>query len=1060
MKKRVLSTVLVICMLCALFPASILTASAETFSGSCGKQLAWTLDTETGILEITGTGEMTGYPWSWLSYCDLIKSVIIGNGVTSIGGSAFYGCTSLTDVTIPDSVTSIGYSAFSGCTSLTGVTIPNSVTSIGSSAFRRCTSLAGITIPDSVPNIDSYAFEDCSSLTSVTIPKSVTSIGSYAFYGCSSLISMIIPDSVTNIGSSAFRRCTSLVGITIPDSVTNIGGMAFYGCTSLTGIWVDENNANYSSDEKGVLFNKDKTELRKCPEGYVGDYTIPDSVTSVGEAAFENCTSLTGVIIPNGVPSIGIDAFYGCTSLVSVTIPGSVTSIDGGAFENCASLTDVTIPDSVTSIGYAAFYGCDSLTNVTIPESVSRIEQVAFGNCTGLAGIWVSEDNRRYSNDEKGVLFNKNKTKLLQCPGGYVGNYTISDSVTTIDGGAFYGCTGLTGVTIPDSVTDIYWGAFENCTSLTSVTIPDGVTSILPSTFADCTSLTSVTIPNSVTSIWEGAFYGCTSLAGVTIPDSVTDIGESAFKGCASLTDITIPDSVTGIGESAFENCTSLTSVTIPDSVTSIGNYAFSHTGLINVTIPDSVTSIGPGAFRDCTSLTGMTIPDSVTSIGSYTFEDCTSLTSVVIPDSVTSIGWGAFYGCTGLTGVTIPESVSRIEQRAFANCTSMTGIWVDENNPNYSSDEKGVLFNKDKTDLIQSPGGYVGNYTVSDTVTDICHYAFYGCTSLTSVTIPDSVTGIWHYAFGGCTGLQSVCLLGDAPTTFYVDAFKVWNDETETEINIPGLILYYIEGKVGWTSPTWKGYPTAMWDGVNLPHIHSYQVVVTAPTCTEQGYTTHTCTACGDSYVDTYVDALGHKYENGVCVQCGEKDPNEQPTIEFVDVPQKAWYVEAVNYAVQNGLMNGVGNDQFNPEGSMTRAMLVTVLWRYEGEPEAGKNTFSDVPNGQWYTKAVAWAAENGIVGGVGNNRFDPNGEITREQMATILFRYAEKKGIDTSKRGSLNIFSDEKQLSAYAKDAVQWAVAEQIINGSDGKLLPQGSATRAQVATILMRFIENKIK
>ena len=117
-------------------------------------------------------------------------------------------------------------------------------------------------------------------------------------------------------------------------------------------------------------------------------------------------------------------------------------------------------------------------------------------------------------------------------------------------------------------------------------------------------------------------------------------------------------------------------------------------------------------------------------------------------------------------------------------------------------------------------------------------------------------------------------------------------------------------------------------------------------------------------------------------------------------------------------------------------------------------------MPNGKWYTNAVAWAAENGIVGGVGNNRFDPDGEITREQMATILFRYAEKKGIDTSKRGSLNIFSDEKQLSAYAKDAVQWAVAEQIINGSDGKLLPQGSATRAQVATILMRFIENIVK
>ncbi|MGM9599871.1 MAG: S-layer homology domain-containing protein, partial [Faecousia sp.] len=428
---------------------------------------------------------------------------------------------------------------------------------------------------------------------------------------------------------------------------------------------------------------------------------------------------------------------------------------------------------------------------------------------------------------------------------------------------------------------------------------------------------------------------------------------------------------------------------------------------------------------------------------------------------------------------------------------------------------------------------------TIPDSVTNIGWSAFVSCSSLTSITIPDSVTNISDYAFSDCSSLTSVYFMGDAPE-IGDGVFCVYDMETQTNIIIPDLMLYYIDGKEGWTSPTWNGYPTATWDGVNIPHSHSYQAIVTAPTCTEQGYTTHTCTVCGDSYVDTYVDALGHdfgewtqtkaptctekgaekrtcsrcdtfetreidalghtevvdaavpatcteagktegkhcsvcntvlvvqeeisalghKYENGVCVQCGEKDPNEQPTIEFVDVPQKAWYVEAVNYAVQNGLMNGVGNDQFNPEGSMTRAMLVTVLWRYEGEPEAGENTFSDVPNGQWYTNAVAWAAENGIVGGVGNNRFDPNGEITREQMATILFRYAEKKGIDTSKRGSLNIFSDEKQLSDYAKDAVQWAVAEQIINGSDGKLLPQGSATRAQVATILMRFIENKIK
>ena len=231
------------------------------------------------------------------------------------------------------------------------------------------------------------------------------------------------------------------------------------------------------------------------------------------------------------------------------------------------------------------------------------------------------------------------------------------------------------------------------------------------------------------------------------------------------------------------------------------------------------------------------------------------------------------------------------------------------------------------------------------------------------------------------------------------------------------------------------------------------------APTCTETGEEKRVCSRCEMSETRE-VTVLGHDYENGVCVRCGEKDPNAQKLVEFADVPKNAWYVGAVEYAVQNGLMNGVGDGQFDPEGSMTRAMLVTVLWRFEGEPEAGTNTFSDVPNGQWYTDAVAWAAANGVVNGVGKNRFDPEGKITREQMATILYRYAEKKWIDTSKRAELGAFPDAKQVSTYAKDAVQWAVAEKIINGSDGKLLPQGNATRAQVATILMRFIENIVK
>ena len=363
---------------------------------------------------------------------------------------------------------------------------------------------------------------------------------------------------------------------------------------------------------------------------------------------------------------------------------------------------------------------------------------------------------------------------------------------------------------------------------------------------------------------------------------------------------------------------------------------------------------------------------------------------------------------------------------------------------------------------------------TIPEGITAIEAGAFYRCTSLTSVTIPSSITSIEGGTFFSCTSLTSVYFMGSAPEIERA-VFRTDGESSDSyPINIPGLTLYYIEGKEGWTTPTWgeDEYPTATWDGVNVPqppHEHSYTAVVTAPTCTAQGYTTCTC-ACGESYKDAYTDALGHNYKDGACTRCGAKDPSYKPddkpveTIEFSDVSPAAWYAGAVDYAVSNKLMNGMGGGKFEPNGSMTRAMLVTVLWRYAGSPAEGTNGFSDVPNGDWYTQAVAWASKNGVVNGVGNGRFDPNGKITREQMAVILFRYANQQGINTGKRGDFGKFADANKVSSYAVDALQWAVAEGIVGGSSegGKLLlnPQGNATRAEVATILMRFLENVMK
>ena len=582
-----------------------------------------------------------------------------------------------------------------------------------------------------------------------------------------------------------------------------------------------------------------------------------------------------------------------------------------------------------------------------------------------------------------------------------------------------------------------------------TVVIENGITSIGDEAFCNSSDLTSVTIPPSVEIIGARAFEWCTGLTNVAIPFGVARINESAFRSCTSLTNITIPESVTTIESSAFEGCTDLTSISIPKSVKYIGNIVFLYCDNLSGIWVDgnnpfySSDEHGILFNKDKTELIcchggfsgAYTVSSSVTSIELFAFGGCTGLTSISIPKSVTSISFSAFSGCTGLTSVTIPESINYIEMEMFSNCTGLKSIIIPES------------------------------------VTSIDSSAFVGCTSLKSVVIPSSVASIGSIAFLDCIELKSVCFMGDAPDIGR-DVFTIGNYGARSKI--PGLTLYYIEGKEGWTTPTWgeDEYPTATWDGVNVPqppHEHSYTAVVTAPTCTAQGYTTHTC-ACGESYKDAYTDALGHNYKNGACTRCGAKDPSYKPddkpveTIEFSDVSPTAWYAGAVGYAVSNKLMNGMGGGKFEPNGSMTRAMLVTVLWRYAGSPAEGTNGFSDVPNGDWYTQAVAWASKNGVVNGVGNGRFAPNGKITREQMAVILFRYANQQSIDTGKRGDFDKFADANRVSSYAVDALQWAVAEGIVGGSSegGKLLlnPQGNATRAEVATILMRFLENVMK
>ena len=571
----------------------------------------------------------------------------------------------------------------------------------------------------------------------------------------------------------------------------------------------------YDFEVDGIYYNilTDKTnEVEVTHNGlssYSGSVTIPStvtyngttySVTSIGEYAFSNCSSLTSITIPNSVTSIGDEAFSDCSGL---PVENNLRYADTYLVEAVdITLSTYSIKNGTKWIGNSAFYS-SSLTSITIPNSVTSIGEEAFCDCFELTSV------------------------------------SLGDSVTSIGNYAFDRCFSLTSITIPESVKSIGVGAFSLCKSLPSITIPNNVTSIEAQTFANCYSLASVTISNRVKSIGRASFFDCESLASVTIPDSVTSIGRSAFRDCTSLTSAVIGDGVTTIGDSAFCSCYNLTSITIGKSVKSVGDWAFymcsigktNYTGevadwckikfyhlsshpssgstssnfYINdqkiedlvipnsvdsiydyvfyrfnftfVTIPNSVTSIGDWAFAGCKYLTSLTIPNSVTSIGEEAFRDCTSLTSVSLGNSVKSIGRSAFYYCYSLTApiynayvfaklpmsysgaYTIPDGIEIIASTAFASCSKLTSITIP-NSVTSIGDEAFYACSK------------LPSITIPNSVTSIGDEAFYGCRKLPSITIPNSVTSIGDQVFQSCSELTSV-IIGNGVTSIGQLAFS-----------------------------------------------------------------------------------------------------------------------------------------------------------------------------------------------------------------------------------------------------------------------------------------------
>ena len=461
-----------------------------------------------------------------------------------------------------------------------------------------------------------------------------------------------------------------------------------------------------------------------------------------------------------------IDGFDNCTNLTSISIPESVTTIGQAAFYNCNKLASIIIPNGVISIESFAFYGCSNLSSITISENVTQIETSAFD---GTA--W-------FDNQQNGLVY---IGKVLYCYKGYMPSnteITIQDGTKVIADGAFSLKQTLASVSIPEGVITIGESAFANCTGLTAVSIPSSVNKIGLSAFAGCNKLVEITV-NSNNNVYDSRdncnavietatnvlVHGCKN---TVVPNSVEHIGAHAFYG-TRLTSITLPQSVTSIGVSAFKDCEILTSIVLSDEITRISNMAFSGCKkLSSINLPENVTTIGSGAFEGCSSLTSISIPNKVSRIEESTFENCTALQTVQMSEGIESIGSSAFEDCWKLNSVIIPEGVKKISTYAFSNCIELSSVTFPESLIDIS---RGAFDNtawyNDQPDGLVYAGDIALKYkgTMPDNTTIIIRAGtkglatevFDNCTGLISVIIPSGVTHIGNSAFSGCSDLTRI---------------------------------------------------------------------------------------------------------------------------------------------------------------------------------------------------------------------------------------------------------------------------------------------------------------
>ncbi len=847
-----------------------------------------------------------------------IPSIYNDLPVVEIYELAFNNLNTVERVLIPDTVTSINLYSFMGCTSLKEIVIPKSLTYISSSVFENCENLENVYYTGTIADWCNIVFEDTPmkyaenfymldrnneyyEVTELVIPDTITSIGNYQFYGFGNIKKVTIPEGVTNIGHNAFTNCSNLISVDLPSTITNMGDFVFENCSNLK------------------------------------DIELPNTITSMGGGVFAYCESLEEITIPTGINKIYMMSFVGCTSLKNIVLPDNIYSIDLSAFSGCSGLTNVEISDSVEKIENSAFADCTSLTKIVIPLYVNKMGSYVFSGCENLTiycrvkskpigwdanwniencpviwsygehilGEWIidvepscEENGHRYALCTKCNEVVGEET--LDALGHDLVYYDKLDA-TCLEKGheAYEKCQKCDYSTYKEiSLSEHNYDQFNKCEVCREYKVHEDLTFKLndtkdgyiltglgscgdtviniPSIYNDLpvveignnafeySSVTLINIPSSIVNIGDNVFYGSkfleqvivdimneyfTCIDGILFNKDMTELIVYPAKKNAS--EYIIPNTVINIKDSAFAYNEQLTKITIPESVTTITDYAFYRCILLTeINIPSNVESIGSNAFGECHNLEKITFEENskITEIADWTFYNCKKLTIFVIPINVTSIGVSAFGNCSNLIEIIIPIKVVVIKNNAFTKCNNLTIKCEVETKPTGFENNWNAIGNGNSCETIWGYCEHINSEWIID-VEATCRnegHKYQNCIKCEEILVEEVIAKLQHKLLK-YEKLEPTC------ETIGYNAFESCENCDYTT---------YVELKA-------LG--------------HNYTSVVTKPTCLDKGYTTHTCERCNDSYIDSYVEALGHNYVDNVCTVCkdvlgiaGDLDGNE----------------------------------------------------------------------------------------------------------------------------------------------------------------------------------------